>query len=571
VFDAARGRIATYVTDGRSTQWTAREVGSTVRVLILALTLTLAALANNGPQAFAWSGLLVAAAIFATVPKWSPRAVRVVTVVESIACVVAVLESGSEMSPLFPYLLAPAFAGALVVGLPGAVLGPGFAGLGLVVAGKLYQYGDTYAPTSAQWVMLAVVSGLVAAWIGRLLAPGEASAEPPEASYAAAYRLLAQLRPVARQLSVGLDPVTIAEGLLQSLRSTYEFERGAVLVRTGGSRLVPLAHAGGTRDDWNVDVTGDGPFAEAWLTQREQRLTRQLSGEPGSAVVVPLVIGVRTFGLVGLETERRDINVSDAASMSHIVAEAALRLETAMLFDEVRGVATAEERRRLAREIHDGIAQELSYLGYVVDGLTAEAREVHEGLTEELRDLRREITRIISELRLSIFDLRSEVDVHGGLGAALSEYVRSVGQQSDMTVHLSLDEAPTRLPAETEAELLRIAQEAITNARKHAEASNLWVTLVVDPPSALLRVEDDGRGLGVGRHDSFGLQIMRERASRLRTHVEVAPRQPRGTRVEVVLGGPTAAATRLPDVSSDPMSSDVSSQPRPGLEELPST
>jgi signal transduction histidine kinase len=239
-----------------------------------------------------------------------------------------------------------------------------------------------------------------------------------------------------------------------------------------------------------------------------------------------------------------------------------------MLFDEVRGVATAEERRRLAREIHDGIAQELSYLGYVVDSLTAEATDIkNKSLTDQLRDLRREITRIVSELRLSIFDLRSEVDTHGGLGSALSDYVRSVGQQSDLTVHLSLDEAANRLPAETEAELLRIAQEAITNARKHAEATNLWVTLVVDPPSALLRVEDDGRGLGKGRHDSFGLSIMRERASRLRTSVQVEPREPRGTRVEVVLGGPTPATTRLTDVSSQPRHAES----QQGLEELPST
>jgi signal transduction histidine kinase len=151
--------------------------------------------------------------------------------------------------------------------------------------------------------------------------------------------------------------------------------------------------------------------------------------------------------------------------------------------------------------------------------------------------LRDEITRIITELRMSIFDLRSEVDVHGGLGSALTEYVRSVGRQSGFTVHLSLNEAPNRLPAETEAELLRIAQEAITNARKHAEAENLWVSLLVDPPGAVLTVEDDGRGLGQARLDSYGLQIMKERATRLRTNVVVEPRVPRGTRVAIALGG----------------------------------
>ena len=567
MFSSARGRVRQLVETSRATRWNARELGTAVRVLILLLTMTLAALASNRSQAFAWSGFLVASAVVASVPKWGLKGLRIVSVVESIACVVAVLESGSATSPLFPYLLAPAFVAGLTTGVTGALLGPGLGGLALVAAGALYNYSETYAPSSAQWVMLAVVSGLVAAWIGRLIEPREANSDAAEASYAAAYRLLAQLRPVARQLSVGLDPGTIAEGLLESLRSTYEFERGAVLVRTGGGRLVPLAHKGSAREDWDVDVTGDGPFADAWLSQRPTRLTRQLNGAPGSSVVLPLVIGVRTFGLVGLETNRRDVAPAVASEMSGVVAEAALRLETAMLFDEVRGVATAEERRRLAREIHDGIAQELSYLGYVVDGLTAEARELDEGLTEELRSLRREITRIVSELRLSIFDLRSEVDVHGGLGAALSEYVRSVGQQSDLTVHLSLDEAVTRLPAETEAELLRIAQEAITNARKHADAANLWVTLVVDPPSALLRVEDDGRGLGTGRHDSFGLQIMRERATRLRTDVQIEPRSPQGTRVEVVLGEPGDAATRLGDVSSQPHHTDV----QQGLEELPST
>jgi signal transduction histidine kinase len=320
--------------------------------------------------------------------------------------------------------------------------------------------------------------------------------------------------------------------------------------------LVPLAYHGGSRDEWQVDVAGEGPFAEAWLTQRVQRLNRRFNGRPGSALVIPLVIGLRTFGLVGLESSDGSLAARDATEIAGTVGEAALRLETAMLFDEVRGVATAEERRRLAREIHDGIAQELSYLGYFVDGLTADADKAGDELHEQLKQLRSEITRIVSELRLSIFDLRSEVDVHGGLGAALSEYVRSVGQQSELTVHLSLDEASTRLPAETEAELLRIAQEAITNARRHAEARNLWVTLSVDPPSATLRVEDDGRGLGKSRADSFGLQIMRERARRLRSRLVVEPREPSGTRVEVALRGD--GATRL---LSDP--------PRPGVEEFP--
>ena len=82
-------------------------------------------------------------------------------------------------------------------------------------------------------------------------------------------------------------------------------------------------------------------------------------------------------------------------------------------------------------------------------------RQIAEDLREQIasgglrpgQQLRTEITRIVSELRMSIFDLRSEVDVHGGLGAALSEYVRTVGRQSGLTVHMSLAESANRLPA----------------------------------------------------------------------------------------------------------------------------
>jgi signal transduction histidine kinase len=529
--------------DGAALSWTPEQVSIAVRALILLLCLVLTALSPRPSSSINWLPLVVALGVIASTRQGGMLG-RLLRIVESVGTAVAITQSGAANSELFPYLIAPAFSGGLITGWSGAAVTPGLAAITLLVARPfLHTNNETYAGEVAQWVVLAVAAGLASAWIRRLLRPDGRAPELVDTSYAAAYRLLAQLRPVARQLSVGLDPVTIADGLLQTLRAAHEFDRGAVFVRTGASRLVPLAYLGADRVDWDVDVTGDGAFADAWLSQRPQRRTRQFGGAPGSALVIPLVIGVRTFGIVGFETARRSVDAAEANAAARVVEEAALRLETALLFDEVRGVATAEERRRLAREIHDGIAQELSYLGYFVDGLAATATDGAEKMVPELKQLRGEITRVISELRLSIFDLRSEVDAHGGLGAALSEYVRSVGRQAGLTVHLSLTEATTRLPAETEAELLRIAQEAITNARKHAEAENLWVTLEVHPPGALLRVEDDGRGLGRPRMDSYGLQIMRERAGRLRTSVDILPRDPRGTQVEVRLAGASERAS----------------------------
>jgi signal transduction histidine kinase len=170
-----------------------------------------------------------------------------------------------------------------------------------------------------------------------------------------------------------------------------------------------------------------------------------------------------------------------------------------------------------------------------VDELASRARFLPE-IETSLRQLRTDLSRIISDLRLSIFDLRSDVEASIGLGTALSDYVRQVGAGSNFTVHLVLDETPSRLPIQTEAELLRIAQEAVTNARKHAGAENLWVTCRVDPPRATIQVEDDGGGLGTRRSDSFGMEIMRERAARIGARIDVRNRESGGTVVQVDLG-----------------------------------
>ena len=103
---------------------------------------------------------------------------------------------------------------------------------------------------------------------------------------------------------------------------------------------------------------------------------------------------------------------------------------------------------------------------------------------------------MVADLRLSIFDLRSDVSATNGLGSALSDYVRQVGAKSDLTVHLTLNEAATRLSPAVEGELLRIAQEAITNARKHASARQPVGGLLDRArrrPASPSR--DDGRGI----------------------------------------------------------------------------
>lgn len=475
--------------------------------------------------------LLAVVAAAASIPLPWTAARRLQAPLEAVLACVVVLTVEPLPEALLPYLLAPALAAGLFGGIRTSITAAGLAGLTLLTG---YQLGEEllrrsdYLAVVSQWTLLTLALGLLGAWVQRL----QSQLGPPDA-YASAYRLISQLRLVARQLSGGLDPVSLGQNLLQQLRAEVPFEVGAVYVRSEGGRLTPIAFDGAQRLDWPVSHP---LFDEAWASSSAVRQAAALSpGQAGHALVLPLRLGARMFGLVAVQRSAPEFDLARLTDVDHLLQEQSLRLETALLFSEVRTLATAEERRRLAREIHDGIAQELASLGYVVDDLAARARFLPD-LEEDLKALRGELTRVISELRLSIFDLRSEVASTVGLGTAISDYVRQIGAGSEFTVHLVLDESPVRLPIDAETELLRIAQEAVTNVRKHAGAANLWVTCRIDPPSALLRVEDDGSGLGKPRSDSFGLEVMRERAGRIGATLSVHDREEGGTAVEVLLG-----------------------------------
>ncbi|MDP9466957.1 MAG: ATPase, partial [Actinomycetota bacterium] len=154
------------------------------------------------------------------------------------------------------------------------------------------------------------------------------------------------------------------------------------------------------------------------------------------------------------------------------------------------------------------------------------------------RALRAQMTSLISDLRLSISDLRSSVGPGRGLGAALSEYARSAGTSSGIRVHLSLKEGSTRLPAEAEVGLLRIAHEAVGRARRRPGTQNLWVTLDVDPPSATLVIEDDApKPGGTGNGSQSAARAMDERALKLGARFSAEDRLPTGNRISVTLGG----------------------------------
>jgi signal transduction histidine kinase len=391
------------------------------------------------------------------------------------------------------------------------------------------------------WLFMSFAVGLLGAWIRQLsLFQGDT----PISQYASAHRLLSQLRTITRDLPGGLDIEVVAENVLSTAVTALAGNRAALLMRHESDELDVVAHRGD--DSFTATLVSD-PLISMACSLRRVMQQPEPHGRASHRfrVCIPLIVGHRAIGAVVVDgpTATSDEVLRSVQESLH---DEALRLESAALFSDVKALATVEERHRLAREIHDGIAQEIASMGYLVDDLARyECNQRHQDGLIQLRD---ELTRVVTELRLSIFDLRSGVSNSVGLGSVLGDYVREVGKTSGMTVHLSLEESPRRLRLDVETELLRIGQEAVTNARKHSQGENMWVTCRVEPPFAELRIEDDGVGAVGPRQDHYGLHIMKERAARINAVLTIGERVGGGTVVSAVL---LPAETAAPTLNGD--------------------
>jgi len=156
-----------------------------------------------------------------------------------------------------------------------------------------------------------------------------------------------------------------------------------------------------------------------------------------------------------------------------------------------------------------------------------------EDLRHQVAALRQTVQSVVAELRETLYDLRTDVSEEHDLGAALTEYLDRVGRRSGMAVSLRL-EASQRWPLPVEREIWRIAQEAVTNAERHARARSLEVRWRTEETAALLSVRDDGAGMPeTRRRDGYGLIGMRERADAINASFTIVSSPGEGTEVRL--------------------------------------
>lgn len=238
-------------------------------------------------------------------------------------------------------------------------------------------------------------------------------------------------------------------------------------------------------------------------------------------VELPVRVGDQVIGCLCVSSARsRTFSDREVEVLGGLADQAAIAIQNARAYDRAGNAATAIERERLAREMHDTLAQVLGFVN-------TKSQALHELLAQGKIDAAREqvdqLTQLSQELyadvREVILGLRAAISPDKSLLPTLADYVQAYTKQSGIETKLIVENGAgglTFAPA-VELQLIRIVQESLTNIRKHAHASHATVRFAANDGHAEMRIEDDGRGFDpahIARGDwpQFGLQSMRERA-----------------------------------------------------------
>lgn len=255
-------------------------------------------------------------------------------------------------------------------------------------------------------------------------------------------------------------------------------------------------------------------------------------------LVFPLLFGANLVGFMVLGFERPlELELRESEVLVGLAHAATVAIEFARRTDAARDVAVLAERNRIAQEIHDGIAQ--AFTGILLQlGAVEQAAEHGSGangaLLERIENLARDG---LAEARRSVMALRPAPQRCKGLESALRELAERSTIPGGITTTLESSAWPTRFTPEHEHELLRIAQEAVSNAVRHAAPQTIRIAMKNDETYWQLSVTDDGCGLPddpeIAAQEGFGLTSMRERATAIGADWSVHSRRGSGTSVVV--------------------------------------
>ncbi|WP_242384295.1 GAF domain-containing sensor histidine kinase [Thermobispora bispora] len=281
----------------------------------------------------------------------------------------------------------------------------------------------------------------------------------------------------------------------------------------------------------------DGPVRLADI-RKDPRFVGWPRGHPilKDFLGVPIRNGGEVLGIVFLSNKRTPggFTEADEELLTLFAAHAAIAITNARLYERSRELTVIEERTRMARELHDAVTQKLFSLRLTARAAATLARTDPARAAQEIEQVERLAGEALAELRAVIVELRpAELDRHG-LVETLRKQVALLDRVHPVSFAFHFDgDPPHGLPPAVEVAVLRVAQEALHNAVRHANATRIEVRLSHRRPVLTLQVCDDGRGFDPGRVPGLGLASIRDRAEAVGGTLTVTTSPGRGTVVHL--------------------------------------
>jgi signal transduction histidine kinase len=344
------------------------------------------------------------------------------------------------------------------------------------------------------------------------------------------------LTAIAEQLQSTWVTLFFYEPQQDTLRERLVYQDGQI--KTAAEDDLMLAQPFPARDIplWQEMQSARRPIVVADVTHdprlkyRELLLTLKIQ----SLLVVPLILGSEVIGWFSLNCpQRRHYRAEELELAQALARQATIAVQLTRLAERSRQMAVLEERNRLAHEIHDTLAQ--GFTGIVVQLEAAEeVLSADAALAQPHLDRARRLAReSLAEARRSVRALRPQALEQGSLSQALAHLVELMTGVTAVQTEFRLQGQPRPLAPDVEDNLLRIGQEALTNAFKHAQASHIQVELAFEPEQVCLSVEDNGLGFNPAAliDHGFGLAGLRWRAAQIGGQLTVESQPGIGTNI----------------------------------------
>lgn len=307
---------------------------------------------------------------------------------------------------------------------------------------------------------------------------------------------------LGQRLRDSLSPNTVLPTVVQTVREALKLPYAAISLHQDG--------------EFNI-VAESGALA-----QRSQHLPLVYQGE----TVGELLLGLRPGEDAFSDADLRLLN--DLARQAGIAAHGVQLTADLQRSRERLVTAREEERRRLRRDLHDGLGPQLASQTLTIDAAVKLLHENPQAATELLQDLKSQSQAAVSDIRRLVYELRPPaLDDLGLLGALQSQADRYRHTGLDITITTS--ESMPALPAAVEVACYRIVLEALTNTIRHAQARACTVSLTMTASMLRVQIDDDGHGLPENDHAGIGRHSMRERAEELGGSLEIESTRGRGT------------------------------------------